>query len=219
MGLLSSLFGKKTTTTTTTTISSNLDKDTTKKEMISADSEYRNLMESLEWQDKLIATVQKAREKYEEDKKIDDLIKSYEYVLLEANPPIKNMRSLPISLAELYRKSNQNDKAWGYLNSLLLTHPELLDKIRFEQCKILKSEKKYIEAMEMLMCGYLYKSKWNNTFNEKHFTKDATPISNRLKWDSQKIEYLAYLIKSQVDKQNYREDTLIQNYRKALEQF
>lgn len=187
--------------------------------MINNDSEYRKLVESLEWQDQLIATVQKARAKYEEDKKIDDLIKSYEYVLLEANPPIKNIRSLPISLAELCRKNNQNDKAWGYLNSLLLTHADLLDKIRFEQCKILKSEKKYTEAMEMLMCGYLYKSKWNNTFNEKLFTKEATPISNRLKWDSQKIEYLAYLIKSQVDKQNYSEDTLVQNYKKALERF
>lgn len=213
MGLLSSLFGKK------TTISSALDKDTLRKEMIGTNSEYRKLMESLEWQNQLIAAVQKAREKYEKDKKVDDLIKAYEYVLLEANPPIKNMRSLPISLAELYRRNNQNDKAWGYLNSLLLTHSELLDKIRFEQCKILKSEKKYIEAMEMLMCGYLYKSKWNNTFNERLFTKDATPISNRLKWDSKKIEYLAYLIRSQVNKQNYSEDTLIQNYRKALEQF
>lgn len=213
MGLLSSLFQKK------STISSTLDKNAIKKEMIDTDSEYRKLMESLEWQDQLLAAVQKARAKYEEDKQIDDLIKSYEYVLLEADPPIKNMRSLPISLAELYRKNNQNDKAWGYLNSLLLAHPDLLDKIRFEQCKILKSEKKYIEAMEMLMCGYLYKSKWNNTFNEKLFTRDATPISNRLNWDSQKIEYLAYLIKSQVDKQNYSEDTLVQNYRKALEQF
>lgn len=213
MGFLSSLLGKK------AKISSTLDKDAIKKEMTDTDSEYRKLKESLEWQDQLINTVHKACEKYDEDKKIDDLINAYEYVLLEAKPPIKNMRTLPISLAELYRKNNQNDKAWGYLNSLLLTHPELLDKIRFEQCKILKSEKKYIEAMEMLMCGYLYKSKWNNTFDEKYFTKDATPISNRLKWDSQKIEYLAYLIKSQVDKQNYSEDILIQNYRKALEQF
>lgn len=213
MSFLSLFFGKK------TMISSTLDKDTIKKETIETDFEHRKLMESLEWQDQLIATVQKAHAKYKEDKRLDDLIKSYEYVLLEAKPPIKSMRSLPISLAELYRKNNQNDKAWGYLNSLLLTHPSLLDKIRFEQCKVLKSEKKYIEAMEMLMCGYLYKSKWNNTFNEKLFTKDATPISNRLKWDSQKIEYLAYLIKSQVDKQNYSEDTLVQNYRKALEQF
>lgn len=209
MSFLSFLFGKKDT----------MSKDAIEKEMIDTNSEYCKLMQSLEWQDQLITTVQKARVKYEEDKKIDDLIKSYEYVLLEANPPIKNMHSLPISLAELYRKNNQNDKAWGYLNNLILTHPDLLDKIRFEQCKILKSEKKYIEAMEMLMCGYLYKSKWNNTFNEKHFTKDATPISNKLKWDSAKIEYLAYLIKAQVDKQNYSEDTLIQNYRKALEQF
>ena len=213
MSFLPSLSRKKATT------SSTLDKDAIKKEMIDTNSEYRKLMESLEWQDQLIATVQKARAKYEEDKKIDDLIKAYEYALLEANPPIKNMRSLPISLAQLYRKNNQNDKAWGYLNSLLLTHPDLLDEVRFEQCKILKSEKKYMEAMEMLMCGYLYKSKWNNTFSEKLFIKDATPISNRLKWDSQKIEYLAYLIKSQVDKKNYSEDTLIQNYRKTLEQF
>lgn len=183
------------------------------------DSEYRKLMESLEWQDQLIATVQQARKKYQEDKILDDLIKAYEYALLEANPPIKNMHSLPISLAEAYRKNNQNDKAWRYLNSLLLTHPNLLDKIRFEQCKVLKSEKKYTEAMEMLMCGYLYKSKWNNTFNKNLFIKDATPIANKLKWDSKKVEYLAYLIKSQVDKRNYNEDTLTKNYRMALTQF
>lgn len=213
MGLFSSLFRK------TTATSLALKENTAKKEIIDTRAEYRQLMESIEWQDQLIAMVQAAREKYQEDKRLDDIIRTYEYVLLEANPPIKNMRSLPISLAELYRKNNQNDKAWGYLNSLLLTHPDLLDKIRFEQCKILKSEKKYIDAMEMLICGYLYKSKWNNTFNESLFIKDATPIANKLKWDSNKIGYLAYLIKSQVDKQNYSEDSLTENYRNALNQF
>lgn len=211
MGGLFSLFGRK------TTISSDSKADL-KKERIDIDIEHQKLMEGLAWQDHLISTVQKARAQYEEDKRIDDLIKSYEYVLIEANPPIKNMRTLPISLAELYRKNKENNKAWGYLNSLLLTHPDLLDKIRFEQCKILKSEKKYIEAMEMLMLSYLYKSKWNNTFNEKLFTKDATPISNKLNWDIKKVEYLAYLIKSQVDQQNYSEDTLSQKYRSFLEQ-
>lgn len=213
MGLWSSFFKKK------ATISSNLDKDTIKKEIMDTNCEYHKLMDNVEWQDQLIATVQKAREKYQENKKLDDLIKAYEYVLFEATPPIENMHNLPISLAELYRKNNQHDKAWGYLNSLLLTHPSLLDKIRFEQCKVLKSEKKYIEAMKMLMCGYLYKSKWNNTFNEKLFIKDATPIANKLKWDTKKVEYLVYLIKSQVDKQNYDENVLIENYKQALTQF
>ena len=213
MKLLAAIFNKKVPASTT------LNKDNIKKKMMEKDPEYRETVETLAWQDHLIAVVQNAREQYEKDKNIDELIKTYEYVLLEAEPPIENMQGLPLALAELYRKNNQNDKAWGYLNRLLLTKPDLIGKIRFEQCKILKSEKKYTEAMKMLMCGYLFKSKWNQTFQREMFVREATPIANRLKWDTKKIEYLVHLIECQVDRKDYDEGLLIENYKKALEQF
>lgn len=212
MGWFSTLFGKKSKRIQV------LDEEEIRKRNMK-DPEYRRVMESIEWQDQLIAKVQAARSKYEEDKNIDELIGVYEFVLLKARPPIKNMRGLCLALVELYRKNHQNDKAWGYLNNLTLTRQDILDKIRFEQCKILKAEKKYTDAMRFLMCGYLHKSKWNNQFQKEMFVKEASTIANRLKWNRDQVEYLAYLIEQRVGSKNYNEGSLIESYEKALVEF
>ena len=86
-------------------------------------------------------------------------------------------------------------------------------------CKVLKKEKKYVDAMQMLMLSYLFNSKWNNTFRDTAFVKDATPIANKLKWDSEKIDILAQIISDQVKRKNYDEGALIKSFQKALSQF
>ena len=80
-------------------------------------------------------------------------------------------------------------------------------------------EKKYVNAMQMLMLSYLFNSKWNNTFRDTAFVKDATPIANKLKWDSEKIDILAQIISDQVKRKNYDEGALIKSFQKALSQF
>lgn len=166
------------------------------------DPEYAKIKSDLEYQDKLLSYVLKAREQFKVDKNIDKLIEVYEYAIIKANPPLKNAPSHIMYLAELYIKNNQNDKAWSYLNSILLSHKDLTHKIRFLQCKILKKEKRYVDALFMLMMGYLFKAKNNSTFSGETFIKDVTPIANKLGLNSSNVEYLAYLIENQVKHHN-----------------
>lgn len=46
-----------------------------------------------------------------------------------------------------------------------------------------------------------------------------TPIANKLKWDSEKIDILAQIISNQVKRNNYDEGALIKSFQKALSQF
>ena len=85
--------------------------------------------------------------------------------------------------------------------------------------KEFKAEKKYTDAMRFLMCGYLHKSKWNNQFQKEMFVKEASTIANRLKWNRDQVEYLAYLIEQRVGSKNYNEGSLIESYEKALVEF
>lgn len=180
--------------------------------------EFKKTKSDLEHQEKLLASVWEAREQYKTDSDIDKLISVYEYALITSKPPLKS-DTHTMYLADLYIKSGQNDKAWGYLNSILFSHSELTGKIRYAQCKVLKKEKKYVDAMQMLMLSYLFNSKWNNTFRDTAFVKDATPIANKLKWDSEKIDILAQIISNQVKRKNYDEGALIKSFQKALSQF
>ena len=180
--------------------------------------EFKKTKSDLEHQEKLLASVWEAREQYKTDNDIDKLISVYEYVLITSKPPLKS-DTHTMYLADLYIKSDQNDKAWGYLNSILFSHSELTGKIRYAQCKVLKKEKKYVNAMQMLMLSYLFNSKWNDIFRDTAFVKDATPIANKLKWDSEKIDILAQIISDQVRRKNYDEGALIKSFQKALSQF
>ena len=139
--------------------------------------------------------------------------------MIEAKPPLKNAQSHTMYLAELYIKNNQNDKAWDYLNSILLSHIDLTHKIRFLQCKILKKEKRFVDAMIMLMMGHLFKAQINATFAKDAFIKEATPIANKLGLNNDNVEYLAYLIENQVKHRNYDDQILRTNYKKALSDF
>lgn len=193
-------------------------KETTEEWLSRVNPKYKKSKNELEYQDKLLTSVGEAREQYNTDNDIDKLISVYEYALITSNPPLRS-DTHTMYLADLYIKSGQNDKAWGYLNSILFSHSELTGKIRLAQCKILKKEKKYVDAMQMLMLSYLFNSKWNNTFRDAAFVKDATPIANKLKWDSGKIDILAQIISNQVKRKNYDEGALIKFFQKALSQF
>ena len=193
--------------------------ETIEEELVRTNPDYRELKNGLDHLDKLIASIQDAREQYKADKDIDKLIAAYEYAMIKANPPLKNAQSHTMYLAELYIKSNQNDKAWSYLNSILFSHKELTGKIRYAQFKVLKKEKKYADAMEMLMLSYLFGSKMNHTFRESAFVKEATTIANKLNWDSEKVGILAQIVGNQVQRKNYDESELIRVFRNALSQF
>jgi len=62
-----------------------------------------------------------------------------------------------IRLAELYYKTDQIDKALGYLNKLGVEskHANMMNKIRDFQVKILKGKKKYVDALVFQMAAFL----------------------------------------------------------------
>ncbi|MBC3797151.1 hypothetical protein [Acetobacterium tundrae] len=77
---------------------------------------------------------------------VQKLIEVYEDVLLNEGLCF-NGKGYYINLAELYYKTGQLDKAWGYLNKIGVEHPELISKIRDFQSKVLRKEKKYQDAL------------------------------------------------------------------------
>lgn len=106
-----------------------------------------------------IDEMQKADEIYLQDGNLENRIAVYEKYLLEK--PLWNSFNFNLSLAEMYFKSGQNNKAWAYLNRMTMWYmdPNVpggnMSKIMREQFKILKSEKKYKDAFVHLTESYV----------------------------------------------------------------
>lgn len=173
---------------------------------------YQDLKDSLDFQNRLLSRVNAAQQRFREDGDLDAVIKELEYAFIEADPPCKTSQNM--DLVNYYLKAGQNDKAWGYLNRLLQRQDAPLKDIRFAQARLLKKEKKWADAIEMYMLGYLAKSEWNNTFQEEMFIKDIKSSANKLGWDDTIISKLAGIVKGFVSKRKYDEKSLIQEYRK-----
>ena len=84
-------------------------------------------------------------------------------------------------------KGNQNNMAWSYLNKMVVACPDELARIRLEQCRICKKEKRWPDALRFLMMGHVDKC---SGFNRAAFLKDLKPIANKLLVDGES-EYLA----------------------------
>ena len=172
---------------------------------------YRDRQDALAYQNALLDRVNTAQQKYKEDGDIEAVIKELEYAFIEADPPCQSSQYL--DLINYYIKANKNDKAWAYLNRLLMKNEAPLKDIRFSQARILKKEKKWMYAIEMYMLGYLAKSQWNNNFQRDMFIKDIKSSANKLSWDDTVIDSLAQMVATQVQKKKYDEDELIKKYR------
>lgn len=176
---------------------------------------FRDTKDHLNYQNALLDRVNKAREKYKEDGDLDAVIKDLEYAFIEADPPCNSSQNMV--LADYYIKANKRDKAWGYLNMLQAKQLAPLEKVRFAQARILKAEKKYSYAIEMYACGYLAKSKWNNTFQKDMFLKDIQSSANKLNWDDDRRDQVASIIEKAIKKRNYDEGVIIKQYREFIE--
>lgn len=178
---------------------------------------YREMKDSLDYQNRLLSRVNAAQAKYKQDGDLDAVIKELEYAFIQSNPPCKTSQNM--DLVNYYIKAGRNNDAWGYLNRLITTQEAPLEKIRFAQARILKKEKKWDEAIRMYMLGYLTKSKWNNTFQKEMFIKDIKSSANKLKWDDSQIDKLAQIVERHVKKKDYSEASLDKDIKKALSDF
>lgn len=129
--------------------------------------------------DKAIAEMHKADSVYSQDDDIDKRISVYEKYLMEK--PLWNSFNFNRSLVAMYIKSGRLDDAWSYLNQMLQWSfdPECVGidvpKIRYDQFKILKTEKKYKDAFVMLVSSYVLNaySIQGLYFNKDKFIKEA----------------------------------------------
>lgn len=140
---------------------------------------------------------------------IDNLIKVYEQILLKEGLCF-NGKGYYINLAELYYKTGQRDKAWGYLNKIGIKHHDLMDKIREFQVKILKKEKKYIDALLFQMGALFYEVSKDYKPSEEKVEKKLFPLVKKCK-----LEIKYDLIKS-VLYSSTNEIDLRNNFKKLL---
>lgn len=120
---------------------------------------------------------------------IEKKIKVYEKNLLD--PPVElHCQRAYMELAEMYCKTGQHDKAWGYLNSLLFTGRAPDNKIRRFQGKILKKEKRYLDALLSYSLGH------REFFTEKSFISDTKVCFTKLGWTDNQRDSLIDLIQN-----------------------
>ncbi len=189
--------------------------DKIRAELLIKNPSYAKNCELLQSQNELLSKVLAAKEKYKTDNDVYAAIAVYEQALIYSDPPLHS-NSHTMFLANLYIQAEEYDKAWAYLNKLLLTNVGLTYKIRKEQCRILKKEKKYIDAMLMLALSYLADSKWSNSFRVDAFVKEAAPIAKKLNWSNETIEQLASCIQSHVNEKDYDESSLYDDMEKVI---
>ncbi len=187
-----------------------------KQYLYQTDPSYRKAADNLAYQEELLKIVLNAQAQYKEDGNIENAIIAYEKAMRQANPPLKSS-SHTHYLINLYIKAGYHDKAWGYLNSLILSHGIQLYQIRSYQAQILKKENKHIDAIQMLLFYHLDLSESNNAFNRDAFIKAITPSVKKLKWDINDVNALADLLEKHiVSKETNKESLLHEDYKVFL---
>ncbi len=145
----------------------------------SSTTESININKIISDSDKALAEMWKADETFKKDGDIEKRIEVYEKFL--RGKPLWNSFNFNLKLANMYVKAGRNNQAWSYLNQLYLwsLDPDAVglqvSKIRFEQFKILKAEKKFEDAFIMIVSSYVlnaYDSQ-GMYFNKEKFKKDA----------------------------------------------
>lgn len=169
---------------------------------------------NLAYQNDLLSRVNAAREKYKIDKDLNSAIKEYEFAFVHSDPPCKSSQA--IDLADLYIKAEEYDKAWGYLNQLMLRGEPHSPVIKFYFAKILKKQGKYDQAIEMYAIGYFYKSIPDQPFQADKFHKDISSSVKKLGWSQDKVDDITNIIMSQPHKNADAEGTLVRLLRQRM---
>ena len=163
-----------------------------------------------EYQEELLYDACMAVEEYEKDGDIAKAIAALEEVIIEPGPAILNYEPLLDQkytrfLFDLYKKSGQNDKAWELLNECVpdavcyggRTRMPIRD-VRLEMAKMLESEKKYSDAIEMYMRSYFYDASVIAPIFpddvEEPFREIIQPCLSELKWNDDIVSDLVEII-------------------------
>lgn len=158
----------------------------------------QNARKSIEEDDWEIAQLQAAEEKYEQDKNTQSCIQTFEKILLKGTR--WNSFNYHMTLVRLYLSAERNDEAWAYLNRLLILFPDEYNtyKVRNEQFRILKKEKKYKDALRMLAVSHVLKTNSPNGsyFSREKFEKDGKTTAKGAGISSEQFHVLSGLIEN-----------------------
>jgi len=150
--------------------------------------------------DKEIETLIKASDKYDKDNDLDACIQVYESVLKLDKPRLWNNFNYCLKLVDLYLKADRRNDAWRFLNQMTIqaardsTAPEYeICKIRYKQFGILKKEKKFLDALEMLSVYHVLHSNApaGSQFNIDKYIKDANTTAKGAGLSSEQLNDLA----------------------------
>ena len=186
----------------------------------------KNDQEKILKADAQIVRLQKANEQYEKDGNLAKKIASYENLLDLNRPLLWNSFNYCLSLVKMYVSADRKDDAWRFLNQMSLAFVEFpayedyLAKIRNEQFKILKGEKKFKDALQMLAVSHVLKTNFpdGTHFDEEKFIKDAKTTAKGAGLSPDDLQELAALIKHSAKKKKNTEKQIIELYREFISQ-
>lgn len=162
-------------------------------------------------QNAMLQRLEDAKWEYKQDKDIDKLISVYELLFIKSKPYLKSSQEL--DLADLYIKADMHNKAWEYLNLLLMRNETPANKIYYEQARILKKENKYEQAAYTYMLCHLFKSQRDGIFHPEPFEKDIRVCANKLNWSDNIVNELTNIVRQQVKNRDYNANTLLQQFK------
>lgn len=166
----------------------------------------------IEKMDKQKARLDDAEIKYNINNDINEVIATFEDVLLNGQNDW-NTIDYQIKLIHFYQKAGMRDKARGYMNKLSIL-PNLYDyrdisKIRYEQYKQLKCEKRYMYALKMLTISWFYSTVYLPNFASKlsdsqkqKFIREALPLLEQLNISECGLETLVDALAYSVENAN-----------------
>lgn len=174
--------------------------------------------------DAQIAKLQKADERFEKDGDLNKRIAVYESVLDLSKPLLWNSFNYCLSLVKMYVEADRRDDAWRLLNQMTIAFarfpsPEYYTaKVRNEQFKILKKEKKYLDALRMLAVSHVLKtnSPQGSQFDTERFIKEAKTTAKGAGLSQQDLEDLAKMIKDAGKKKNLPEEKVLDIFKEFL---
>ena len=150
-----------------------------KREMAAEDAKFNRIMGEVD------DAIEALSDSDDRDKAIDN----YKAVIEKALANDINLSSSHMfRLVNAYIQAERYDDAWAALNKMLIDRPGDISKIRMAQCRMLKKEKRWLDALQFLMMGHA--SKYGG-FNRDAFLKELKPIANKIPLDESKAAYLA----------------------------
>ena len=159
--------------------------------------------------DKTAIALQNADVSYKEDKDLNKVISAYESILDRCNGDTFNYQ---IKLSKYYVKAARYDDAWRVLSKAHLDAIKrgqgnaCTGQIRLEQFNVLKAEKRYKDAIDILCRAFVVNNAPYGSWSRDSLIKMAKPCAKGLMLSEESLEEIADLVDKAVVNRDVNED-------------